>query len=164
MVVEVIRVGNHRPASGGLSIFIEGSFDYAHFLPCSEKCFPLHSHTSAVELELKGKADKSGMVMDFTDARTLLNEVLSEVDHKLVASRAHCTREGDALLVKYKEFLFRLPPEHVFLLDGEGTVENVAWRLAESIMSKLPKNISWMRLTITEGLRKGSSVVMERHS
>jgi 6-pyruvoyltetrahydropterin/6-carboxytetrahydropterin synthase len=164
LVVEVMPVGNLKPGSTGLSIFVEGSFDYAHFLPSNERCFPLHGHTSTAKLELKGEADKSGMVMDFSDAKALLNEALSEVDHKLVASRAHAVREGGTLVVEYKKFLFRLPAEHVFLLYGEGTSENISLRLAELIMAKAPPNISWMRLTITEGLRKGSSVVLERHT
>lgn len=155
-------MGDPKPRSCGLSIFVEASFDYAHFLPRSERCFPLHGHTSTAELELKGEADESGMVMDFSDARSLLKEALSLVDHKLVASREHCARQGGTLVIEYQKFLFRLPAEHVFLLNGEGTSENIVRLLGEWIMGKAPKNITCMRLTITEGLGKGSSVVLER--
>jgi len=158
-----MRVRNLKPSFSGLTIFVEGSFDYAHFLPGNERCFPLHGHTSTAELELKGEPDKSGMIMDFSDAKALLNDALSEVDHKLVASRVHCVSEGEMLVVEYKKFLFRLPAKHTFLLEGEGTSENIARRLAESMMNKAPPNISWMRLTITEGFRKGSSVTLEMH-
>jgi 6-pyruvoyl-tetrahydropterin synthase len=164
LVVLVVNLGKPQSGLSSLSIFVEGSFDYAHFLPSSERCFPMHGHTSVARLELKGELDDCGMVMDFSDAKSVLAEALALVDHKLVACKAHCARDGQALVVAYHQFRFTLPAKHVYVLKGEGTSENIVLALAKSIMAKLPKNISWMRLTITEGLRKGSSVVLERHS
>ena len=54
---------NDKPEK--ISIFIEQSFDYSHFLPESDKCFPLHGHTSLVTLEIFGRIGASGMIMDF---------------------------------------------------------------------------------------------------
>lgn len=154
------------PAAGHyvakLSIFVEGSFDYAHFLPSNERCFPLHGHTAAVELELTGQAGKGGMLMDFSEVKILLNKALAAVDHKLVASESYSKRDGDFIAVAYGDFSFRLPADHVFILDGEGTSENIARRLAELIMEGVPPNVSSIRLTINEGLRKGASVTLDR--
>jgi len=159
-----MTVVNRKPCLERLSIFVEGNFDYAHFLPSNERCFPLHGHTSTAELDLAGEADKSGMVMDYSEAKKLLNEVLSEIDHKLVAGESHSRREGELIVVKYRKFFFRLPAEYVFLISGDGTSENITKRLAEMIVDRVPPNISSMRLTVTEGLRKGASVKLERRS
>jgi 6-pyruvoyltetrahydropterin/6-carboxytetrahydropterin synthase len=154
---------NRNPAEE-ISIFVEASFDYAHFLPGNEKCFPLHGHTSVAKLELKGEVDKCGMIIDYSEAKRLLREVLSKIDHKMVASEAYSTREGQTLVVKYRNFCFRLPIEHVFLIRGEGTSENITRRLIEMMIDKVPNNVTRIGLTVTEGLGKGVSVTWKQHS
>lgn len=155
-------MGHKKPGLEALSIFVEGSFDYAHFLPDNERCFPLHGHTATAVLELTGTAAKDGMIMDYSDAKRMLHKALEAVDHKLVASEAHSSKEGEVVVVRYGKFLFKLPGEHAFLIPGEGTSENIARRLAESVVDEVPGNVSKIRLTVTEGLRKGASVTLER--
>ena len=55
--------------------------DCAHFLPGHPKCAPLHGHTYKIELTVEGEA-KGGMVIDFSDLKQVLREVLGHYDHR----------------------------------------------------------------------------------
>jgi 6-pyruvoyl-tetrahydropterin synthase len=142
-----------------VSVFIEQSFDYSHFLPESDKCFPLHGHTSLVNLEIRGELPPSGMLIDFGEARRLLGKILSLLDHKLVTNRRYATERGNGSIeVKYDNFDFYLPRDQTFLLDGEGTSENIALAISGMLIDEMPSNVSYIKLMITEGLRKGTIV------
>jgi 6-pyruvoyl-tetrahydropterin synthase len=147
------------PRNDEVSIFVEQSFDYAHFLPESDKCFPLHGHTSLVTLEIRGSLGPSDMVMDFGEAKRILGSILSLLDHKLLTNKRYSALQKDGrVLIHYKDFEFRLPQDQVFLLDGEGTSEDIALSILSMVMAEMPENISFIRITTTEGLRKGTIV------
>ncbi len=56
--------------------------DCAHFLPGHQKCGTLHGHTYRVEVTIEGE-NKTGMIIDFGDLRSLLRETLRGYDHRL---------------------------------------------------------------------------------
>lgn len=151
------------PSNGRVAVFVEASFDYSHFLPENDKCFPLHGHTSLVNLEINGELLSTGMLVDFIEAKKILKETLSLLDHKLVTNRTNTRPEGNGrIMVSYRDFEFHLPLAQVFLLDGEGTSESIALTIAEKVMRRMPKNVASIKLTITEGLRKGTIVRIKR--
>lgn len=151
------------PSIGRVSVFVEASFDYSHFLPENDRCFPLHGHTSLVNLEINGELLATGMVIDFIEAKRILKETLSLLDHKLVTNRANARSEGnDRITVSYKDFEFHLPLTQVFLLEGEATSESIALAIAEKVIGRMPKNITSIKLIMTEGLRKGTVVRIKR--
>ncbi len=55
--------------------------DCAHFLPGHAKCGQLHGHTYKVEVVITGE-NKDGMVIDFADMKSAVEEVLQKYDHK----------------------------------------------------------------------------------
>ncbi len=55
--------------------------DSAHYLPGHQKCGTLHGHTYRVEMIVEGE-NKTGMIIDFGDMKSLLREVLSLYDHR----------------------------------------------------------------------------------
>lgn len=55
--------------------------DCAHYLPGHTKCGTLHGHTYRVELTIEGE-NKTGMIIDFGDLKSLLRETLGIYDHK----------------------------------------------------------------------------------
>lgn len=151
------------PSNSRVAVFVEASFDYSHFLPENDRCFPLHGHTSLVNLEINGELLTTGMVVDFTEAKRILKETLSPLDHKLVANKANVRSEGNGrIMISYKDFEFHLPLTQVFLLDGEGTSESIALAIAEKVMGRMPQNVTSIKLTITEGLGKGTVVRIKR--
>ncbi len=66
------------------NIKIESYFSSAHFLRGYKgKCEELHGHNWKVEVNVQSKKlDKIGMVLDFKDLKTKLNEILEKLDHK----------------------------------------------------------------------------------
>ena len=65
-------------------IIVESSFSAAHQLRGYKgKCENLHGHNWKVEaIFSSAKLNKIGLVLDFTKAKALLEEVLNEFDHK----------------------------------------------------------------------------------
>ena len=55
--------------------------DCAHFLPGHPKCGTLHGHTYKVEVTVEGKP-KDGMIIDFSDLKTSVRDVLAHYDHR----------------------------------------------------------------------------------
>lgn len=71
-----------------MTIFRKFTFDSAHYLPNvpdTHKCRNIHGHTYTLTLYISGSIDKTlGWVMDFADIKEKVNNVLSEIDHKLL--------------------------------------------------------------------------------
>ncbi len=64
-------------------IYVREEFAAAHFLPeYTGKCANLHGHTWLVEVTIRSVDLKSGMVIDFTDVKAELKELLP--DHSLL--------------------------------------------------------------------------------
>ena len=63
---------------------IEDDFSSAHQLrEYKGKCENLHGHNWLVELNVKGeKLNRLGLLIDFTDLKKILKNVLSYLDHK----------------------------------------------------------------------------------
>ncbi len=59
---------------------------YAHALPTHPgKCKRLHGHNARVEVEIEGKVQSTGMVLDFGDISSrLITPVMDLLDHKTI--------------------------------------------------------------------------------
>ncbi len=143
-------------------IFIEADFDYSHFIPEHRKCFPLHGHTSKVIVYLYGKLINLDMVLDFAEAKKLIKDAISIVDHKLVANKKYTQKTNGIVIISYGKFRFELPEDNVFIIDGEATAENIAKTLANYIISKAPENIKEVHVQVYEGINKGAVAIVSR--
>ena len=100
-------------------------FDAGHRIPDHRsQCRHLHGHRYAIEITLSGKIINkagdaaNGMVMDFSDVKTLAkSHLVDEWDHAFLAYRE------DKPVV---EFLQTLPNHKTVLLDCVPTAENLA--------------------------------------
>lgn len=67
-------------------IFVEDTFDAAHFLPnvpASHKCHNLHGHTYKIRLELEGLVGlESGWVKDYSEIKDQWGVVKDMLDHR----------------------------------------------------------------------------------
>jgi 6-pyruvoyltetrahydropterin/6-carboxytetrahydropterin synthase len=148
------------------SIFIEDpslAFDYAHILPLVEKCSILHGHTSTVMVEIIGKMTNN-LVIDFSEAKKLVKDALSNLDHKFFINEKYLQRE-DSLhyFVSFEGprglFNLQLPKSTTFLLTGEATVENLSSIIINILASKMPPNIEALGVYIYEGVNKGAHIL-----
>ena len=64
-------------------VYVERKFSAAHALRGYKgKCERLHGHNWVVRVSLSGKKlDKTGMLLDFTELRAVVDEVLLKLDH-----------------------------------------------------------------------------------
>ena len=107
-------------------------FDAGHRIPDHKsQCRHLHGHRYAIEVTLAGEIihrngdAANGMVMDFSEMKTLANKHLVDVwDH------AFLVYAGDTAIV---QFLQSLPDHKTVILDCVPTAENLA-RLAFQIL------------------------------
>ncbi len=148
------------------SIFIEDpslSFDYAHILPLVEKCSVLHGHTSSVMVEIIGSM-KNNLVIDFSDAKRLVKEVIRELDHKFFINKKYIVEESkEYYRVAFDgpkgRFDISIPKHTAYILDGEATVENLSTEIIRLLMKKMPSNVDALGVYIYEGVSKGAHMI-----
>jgi 6-pyruvoyltetrahydropterin/6-carboxytetrahydropterin synthase len=66
-------------------IWKEFTFDSAHLLPHvpeGHKCGRLHGHTFKVRVEVAGRVDDRGWVMDFADIKAAVQPLIDQLDHQ----------------------------------------------------------------------------------
>lgn len=148
------------------SIFLEDSslaFDYAHILPLVEKCSILHGHTSTIMVEIIGKM-VNNLVIDFGDAKRIIKDTLSTLDHKFFINKKYLYKEDNIhYYVSFEGprgfFNLQLPKDTTFLLSGEATVENLSSIIIKLLSSKMPPNIEALGVYIYEGVNKGAHIL-----
>jgi len=148
------------------SIFIEDpsfAFDYAHILPLVEKCSILHGHTSSVMVELVGEM-KNNLLIDFSDAKKIIKEIISVLDHKFFINKKYLVKEDN---IHYRiafdgpkgMFDLQVPKNTTYLLDGEATVESLSTEIIKLLIPKMPANIEAVGVYIYEGYNKGAHIL-----
>lgn len=73
-----------------MTIFIEDSFDSAHWLPnvpVGHKCKNMHGHTYRVRIEVSGEVGrKTGWVVDYDEIKTIWEPLKNQLDHQIINS------------------------------------------------------------------------------
>src|ERR687889_2426279 len=150
------------------SIFIEDptlAFDYAHILPLVEKCSILHGHTSTVMVEIIGDM-KNNLIIDFGEAKRIIKETLSILDHKFFINTKYLKREDDIYYhISFEGprgfFSLQLPKMTTFLLPGEATVENLSTEIIKLLAPKMPPTVEALGVYVYEGVNKGAHIIAE---
>ncbi len=148
------------------SIFIEDpslAFDYAHILPMVEKCSMLHGHTSTVMVEIIGSM-KNNLVIDFADAKRIIKDALSSIDHKFFISKKYLQSEDELHYHVGFEgpkgyFNLQVPKSTTYMLHGEATVENLSSEIIRLLAPKMPSNVHALGVYIYEGVNKGAHII-----
>ena len=115
-------------------LFIQADFSAAHALrEYKGKCERLHGHNWRVDLRLGGdRLDAGGMLLDFTDAKRILGEVLEPFDHR---------------------HLDEVPPFDRL----QPSSEIIARVVAEAVAERLPKGVRVASVTAWESDRCGAT-------
>jgi 6-pyruvoyltetrahydropterin/6-carboxytetrahydropterin synthase len=150
------------------SIFIEDpslAFDYAHILPLVEKCSILHGHTSTVMVEIIGDM-KNNLIIDFGEAKRIIKETLSILDHKFFINTKYLQKEDDVYYhISFEGprgfFSLQLPKMTTFLLPGEATVENLSTEIIKLLAPKMPSTVEALGIYVYEGVNKGAHIIAE---
>ena len=111
-------------------LFITADFSAAHNLrEYKGKCERLHGHNWRIDLRLAGDhLDAEGLLLDFTEAKRILGEVLERFDHRYLNE---------------VEPFDRLQPSS----------ENIARTIAEAVAERLPASVRVVSVTAWESDR-----------
>lgn len=73
-----------------MDVFKEFTFEAAHRLtkfPKDHKCFRLHGHSYRVRVEVRGRPDETGIVIDFAEVKAAWKDLcFPELDHNYLNS------------------------------------------------------------------------------
>ena len=125
-------------------------FEAAHALKGYDgRCRNIHGHSYEMRVTIKGNPimddnnPKNGMVMDFGELKSLVNEeVVDRMDHAFVMRR---TESADAVDKTLREGF-----GNVVLVDYQPTCENILADFAARISGRLPEGVKLHSLKMHE--------------
>ena len=125
----------------------EFKFEMAHALHGYDGlCANIHGHSYRLWVTVRGDVKKElthtkdGMVMDFTDIKSIIKPtIIKKYDHSLVlnANSPHANLDLSAF-------------DKVFYLPYQPTSENLVTDFANSITSLLPENVELLEVVLSE--------------
>jgi 6-pyruvoyltetrahydropterin/6-carboxytetrahydropterin synthase len=120
----------------------EFTWEMGHRLPFHEgKCKNLHGHSYKMMVELDGKPDSNGMVLDYYDVKSIINPLVEELDHACLVF------SGD---IELQELLKKLDSRMV-VVDFHSTAENLVGYFLKKIKEVgLPANIEKVTVKVLE--------------
>jgi 6-pyruvoyltetrahydropterin/6-carboxytetrahydropterin synthase len=111
-------------------------WEMGHRLPFHEGgCRNIHGHSYRMRVELAGRLDANGMIMDYFDMKALIEPLVARIDHSFLCD------DNDAEMLA---FFDRNPLKHV-VVPFLTTAENLAgWFLREiaSLLEPYPNILS----------------------
>ena len=132
---------------GKVRITKEFKFEMAHALHGYDGlCANIHGHSYRLWVTVRGdvkkenKHIKDGMVMDFTDLKSIIKPtIIKKYDHSLVlnANSPHAKLDLSAF-------------DKVYYLPYQPTSENLVTDFANSITSLLPDNVELLKVVLSE--------------
>ncbi len=118
---------------------VETVFSTSHYLSgYNGKCANLHGHNWRVSVEIEGaKLDKLGMLVDFKELKSALEEIAEELDHSVINNHPYFkgkeinpTAENIAYFF-YKKLKSRFHPNKVSKIEVYETDKYVATYLPD---------------------------------
>ncbi len=113
-------------------------FCAAHFITYGGQCETLHGHNYRIAITLEGAPDANHYVFDFVTLKHLGKNLCDQLDHRVLLPTANehlvVEREGDGIMVRFRDKTYRFPIEDVVLLPVPNTTaEMLAQYLAQQL-------------------------------
>jgi 6-pyruvoyltetrahydropterin/6-carboxytetrahydropterin synthase len=134
-------------------------FAAAHFTTFGGECEPLHGHNYDLFVEITGALTKDSWVIDFSEAKKLIEGICKELDHKfLLPARNEAlriSRSGGEFTMTFANRRYVVPESDVAELDiDNSTAERLAEWFAHRIVAELKErgadNVSSVRVGVEE--------------
>jgi 6-pyruvoyltetrahydropterin/6-carboxytetrahydropterin synthase len=106
------------------------TFDSAHRLDdYIGKCANLHGHTYKLEVTMKGRTDHRGIVVDFGDIKSIVNEqIIGKYDHRFLNDLMEFNTTAENMVVHF----FEIIDTYLQKLDNATPVRLMKCRLWET--------------------------------
>jgi 6-pyruvoyltetrahydropterin/6-carboxytetrahydropterin synthase len=129
-------------------------FSSAHFL-----IFPdgtaerLHGHNYRVFLDLHCGLDKHGLVVNFKEIKPMARQLCDELDEFVLMPGQHpelrCTKNGNAMEIRYRERFYSIPADEVLVLPiGNSSAENLAAWFGRTLRDRMRSR--WPHLSVRQ--------------
>lgn len=118
-------------------------FSAAHFITFAGNiCERLHGHNWRVAAEIEGPLDENYYVFDFIALRDALQELVGQLDHRMLLPTLHKTirvvEQPEEVEVYFEKRRWIFPREDCLLLPIENTTaERIAWWMAGKLRDKV---------------------------
>ncbi|QDU80546.1 6-carboxy-5,6,7,8-tetrahydropterin synthase [Polystyrenella longa] len=118
-------------------------FSAAHFITFNGNiCERLHGHNWRVAVEVSGNLDENSYVYDFIALRDGLQEIVNELDHRVLLPTLHPTisveQNDNEVIARFEEKRWVFPTEDCLLLDiANTTAELLASWIASELVDRL---------------------------
>lgn len=105
------------------------------------KCKNLHGHSYTCMIELSGKPDQNGILLDYYDLKKIVDPLIERMDHSFMVN------ENDTELI---EMLDKLGSNKL-VVPFESTAENICLYLLDQLKKNtLPENIEGIKVRVLE--------------
>lgn len=142
-----------QPISNTTKIGKEYRWEMGHRLPFhTGLCKNIHGHSYRLLIELEGTLNSEGMVMDFYDLNTIVEPIISTLDHSFI-----CDEEDSTM----KSF-FSANPMKVVYVPFHTTAENIVRWIANQVVQacSIYPSITSVRARLHETERAYADVVI----
>jgi 6-pyruvoyltetrahydropterin/6-carboxytetrahydropterin synthase len=125
-----------------MKIAKEFKWEMGHRLPFHEgKCRNLHGHSYRCIIELTGKPDKNGMLLDYYELKKIVDPIIDKMDHSFMVY------EMDKELIEVLDKL----GSNKLVVNFESTAENIClYLLSEIKNSSFPVNVEAVKVRVLE--------------
>ena len=120
-------------------------FSAAHFITYDgDICEPLHGHNYHVAAEVRGPLDENHYVIDFIALRDALQEIVDQLDHRMLLPTQHKTiavreQEGEVEVTHNKRRWVFPRQDCVLLPMANTTAELLARHIGQLLLASLEK-------------------------
>lgn len=134
-------------------------FAAAHFTTFGGECEPLHGHNYDLFVEISGALTEDAWVVDFGDAKRLVEGLCKELDHKFLLPVRNpgldVAHDGPEFTITFGERRYVVPESDVARLDiDNSTAERLAEWFAHGILAGLKErgadNVTSVRVGVEE--------------
>ncbi len=134
-------------------------FSAAHFITFNgDECEPLHGHNYHVAAEIEGPIDENLYVVDFLAVRDALQDIVDELDHRVLLPTGHPTirvveqgeGEGEVLAQHGKRRWIFPRPDCVLLPVKNTTAEMLAQHIGQQLLACLMPPPTRLQIAVDE--------------
>lgn len=126
-------------------------FAAGHFITYGGLCERLHGHNYRVSVVIEGDLDENHYVFDFVELKTIMREIVNELDHKMLLPDHNpaltISEDGDSISVRFEERRYVFPRQDVVLLPVPNTTAEMLARFLAGRLRETLTGPSAARLT-----------------
>ncbi len=142
-------------------------FAAGHFITYDGQCEQLHGHNYRAGIAIEGDLDENHYVIDFTDVKKMMREIVDEMDHKMLLPdrnpQLELREEEGSIHVTYRKRKYMFPRSDVVMLPVPNTTaemiaQYIAGRMKEALQKREGLRLSAIAVEVEESFGQSAWV------